>query len=344
MISYILEKPETINAVKTELPIPSENEVLIRVKYVGICGSDIHLFRGTYNAPHSYPLCLGHEWSGIVEAVGKNVTKVTIGDWVTGDCSKYCGVCPMCAKDKNLCSHIEKFGITIDGATSEYITRDEKYIYKAPEGLDLKHLCLSEPVAVAAHLVEKIRKNVPEGFADKHVLVLGGGVIGMSALMLMIHMEGCAQAELYDLSEYRTKIAKSEGARIPTEEDMNPGEGSGDYASMYAAAKYDVVIETTGVPSVFANAFNLVKPGGILGCVGMSAKAEIPQKLIVTKALTIVGSIGGTGDFPRAMEFLKRHPNSAAKLASHYLPMAQAPEAFALARNAAVSMKVVLEV
>lgn len=344
MISYILEKPGALNAVETDIPAPGDNEVLIRVKYVGICGSDIHLFQGTYSAPHSYPMRPGHEWSGIVEGIGKNVTKVSVGDWVTGDCSKYCGVCPMCAKDKNLCAHIEKFGITIDGATSEYIVRDEKYVYKAPEGLELKHLCLSEPVAVAAHLIEKIRKNVPEGFADKRVLVLGGGVIGMSALMLMIHMEGCSQTELYDLSEYRTGIAKSEGARIPTEEDMSPGEGSGDYASMYAAAKYDIVIETTGVPSVFANAFNLVKPGGVLGCVGMSAKAEIPQKLIVTKALTIVGSIGGTGDFPRAMEFLGKYPDSASKLASHYLPIEQAPEAFALAKNAGVSMKVVLEV
>ena len=237
MISYILEKPGVLKTVEMETPVPQENEVLIRVKYVGICGSDIHLFNGTYNAPHSYPMRPGHEWSGVVEAVGKNVTKVAPGDFVTGDCSKYCGSCPMCAKDRNLCTHIEKFGITIDGATSEYIVRDEKYVYKAPAGLELKHLCLAEPVAVAAHLIEKIRKNVPEGFSDKRILVLGGGVIGMSALMLLIHMEGCRKTELYDLSQYRTKIAKSEGASVPSENEMNPGEGNGDYASMYAAAK-----------------------------------------------------------------------------------------------------------
>lgn len=101
--------------------------------------------------------------------------------------------------DKNLCQHIEKFGITVDGASADYILRDEMYLYRAPEGLDIKHLCLSEPVAVAAHLVEKVRKAVPSGFADKRVLVLGGGVIGMSALMLLLHMENCRQAELYDL-------------------------------------------------------------------------------------------------------------------------------------------------
>lgn len=344
MVSYILEEPKKIRAVETKIPVPTDTEVLIHVKYVGICGSDIHLFNGTYNAPHSYPLRFGHEWSGVVEAVGKNVTKVSVGDSVTGDCSQYCGVCPMCAKDKNLCAHIEKFGITVDGATSEYIIRDEKYVYKAPEGVGLSHLCLTEPVAVAAHLIEKVRKSVPEGFIDKRVLVLGGGVIGMSALMLFIHMEGCKQVELYDLSEHRTEIAKSENAVIPMAEDMDPGEGGGDYASMYATAKYDVVIETTGVPSVFANAFNLVKPGGVLGCVGMAAKAEIPQKLIVTKSLTVVGSIGGTGDFPRAMEFLQKCPHSAKKLVSHYLPIGKAEEAFLLATDTAISMKVILEV
>ena len=101
-------------------------------------------------------------------------------------------------------------------------------------------------------------------------------------------------------------------------------------------------METTGVAPVFANALNLVRPGGILGCVGMIAKVEIPQKLIVTKSLTIVGSIGGTGDFDRAMEFLSKHPRSAEKLISHVFPVQQAEEAFATAQNPEGSMKVAL--
>ena len=164
----------------------------------------------------------------------------------------------------------------------------------------------------------------------------------MSALMLLIHMEGCKHAELYDLAASRTALAASEGARIPTADELNPGAGSGDYASMYAAAKYDIVIETTGVAPVFANALNLVRPGGVLGCVGMIAKVEIAQRLIVTKSLTIVGSIGGTGDFDRAMEFLVRHPAAAEKLISHVYPMAQVEQAFATARIPEGSMKVVL--
>ena len=95
---------------------------------------------------------------------------------------------------------------------------------------------------------------------------------------------------------------------------------------------------------VFANALNLVRPGGVLGCVGMIAKVEIPQKLIVTKSLTVIGSIGGTGDFERAMEFLVKYPKSAEKLISHVFPITQAEEAFATARNPEGSMKVVLSI
>lgn len=343
MISYILKEPKCVEAQEGEKPVPQGHEALIRIQYVGICGSDIHLFNGTYNGPHSYPMRFGHEWSGVVEAVGSEVSRVAVGDVVTGDCSRYCGKCLFCGKDKNLCEHIEKFGITVDGASAEYILRDEAYLYKAPEGMEIKHLCLSEPVAVAAHLLEKVRRVVPGGFADKRVLVLGGGVIGMSALMLLLHMEGCKQAELYDLAASRTTLAKSEGARIPEASELETVTSGTDYASMYAAAKYDVVIETTGVAPVFANALNLVKPGGVLGCVGMIAKVEIAQKLIVTKSLTIIGSIGGTGDFPRAMEFLCKCPASADKLISHYLPIGQAAEAFATARIPEGTMKVVLK-
>lgn len=342
MISYMLSEPQRLEAKEVEKPMPQESEVLVRIQYVGICGSDIHLFRGTYNGPHSYPMQFGHEWSGVVEAVGPKVTSVVPGDLVTGDCSKFCGECPNCQSDKNLCQHIEKFGITVDGASAEYILRDEKYLYKAPDAMEPKLLCLSEPVAVAAHLLEKVRKVMPEGFRDKRVLVLGGGVIGMSALMLLIHMEGCRQAELYDLAESRTALARAQGARVPEAKELEVGSGNGDYASMYETAKYDLVLETTGVAPVFANALNLVKPGGVLGCVGMIAKVEIPQKIIVTKSLHVVGSIGGTGDFPRAMEFLVSYPEAAEKLISHYYPMEEAPQAFATARIPEGTMKVVL--
>ena len=197
-------------------------------------------------------------------------------------------------------------------------------------------------MAVAARLLERVGKIVGS-FSGKRVLVLGGGVIGMSSAMLLRYMKGCENVDLYDISSWRTAVAEKAGMRIPAANELEVQGDGNDYASMYAAAKYDVVLETTGVASVFANALNLVKPGGVLGCVGMISKAEIVQKLIVTKALTVLGSIGGTGNFGEAMEFLSQHPELADLLVSHHFPIASFAEAFDTACNPKESMKVVLD-
>lgn len=343
MIEYVLKEPETIEKQERDIPEPKADEVLIQVKYVGICGSDIHLFHGTYHGPHQYPMLFGHEWAGEVIRIGADVTRVQPGDMVTGDCSRYCGTCETCNIDKNLCRHIEKFGITIDGATAEYIVRNERYLYKSGKDIDDKLLVLSEPVAVAAHLIAKTEKVCTGDMTEKNILILGGGVIGMSAMMLLKKLFGCRKVSLYDLSGYRCEIARSAEAEIPDRKTLSVKAEDGNYAALYEAAKYDIIIETTGVPSVFANAFHLLKPAGVLGCVGMAALAEIPQKQIVTKSLTVIGSIGGTGDFPTAMKFIKEFPEEARKLISHYYPIEEIEAAFTMARNPDESMKVVLK-
>lgn len=342
MIKYVLKSPNVLEKTVCEMPQPGQGEVLIKVKYVGICGSDIHLFNGTYNGPHKYPMMFGHEWAGEVVKTGIGVTKVTKGDRVTGDCSRYCGTCGSCQTDKNLCSHIEKFGITIDGATAEYIVRDERYLYKGGPEIEEKLLALSEPVAVAAHLIARIKGVCPGELSGKNILVLGGGVIGMSAAMLLKKMLGCEQVSLFDLSGHRCDIARSFGAEIPDGDSLNVKSADGNYAALYQAAKYDVVLETTGVPSVFANALNLLKPEGILGCVGMAPCVEIGQKQIVTKALTIIGSIGGTGDFQTAMDFIGKFPAEALKLVSHCYVMEEVDAAFSMANRPDECMKVML--
>jgi 2-desacetyl-2-hydroxyethyl bacteriochlorophyllide A dehydrogenase len=341
MYEYSLEAPRTISRIERGIPEPGTGEVLIQVHNIGICGSDIHLYNGSYSAPHRYPILFGHEWSGEVIKTGHGVSLIKQGNYVTGDCSRYCGHCAYCEIDRNLCEHIEKFGITIDGASCEYMVRNEKYIYCIEDGIDWVLSCLSEPVAVAAHLIRKIHcvcSNLPE----KRILIMGGGVIGMAAMMLLKHINGCNQVELFDISKHRTRIAASSGACIPDEAELETIGENVSYPEMYAAAKYDVIIESTGVASVFTNSIKLLKPAGILGCVGMTASVEFPQKQIVTKALTIIGSIGGTGDFDTAIRFIKNYPAEAKKLISHCYSMDNAEEAFKTAMKPEEAMKVVL--
>src|SRR5450830_1110049 len=102
---YMLESPKKIKIIEKELPSIQEDEVLIKVNNIGLCGSDIQLYNGTYKGPLNYPILFGHEWSGTVIETGKSVKKVAPGDRVTGDCSKFCGTCELCKYDKNLCNN-----------------------------------------------------------------------------------------------------------------------------------------------------------------------------------------------------------------------------------------------
>lgn len=339
MKAYVLEEPNKISVVEKKLPPIKEDEVLVKVTNVGICGSDIHLYMGTYNGPFKYPMLFGHEWSGIVSQVGSKVSKVKPGDNVTGDCSKYCNECERCKSDKNLCECIEKYGITTDGASAEYIVRNEKYLYKAPQDLNLELICLTEPIAVSAHLIGKIVKQVPD-IKDKKILVYGGGAIGIAALMILKDYYGCDQVDLFDIVEKRTEIAKELGATIPEPASLEKQASGLDYNSIYSGATYDVIIETTGNAKVFGNTFELVKPLGVIGCVGMIPNASINQKLVVVKALTLIGSIGGTGEFPMVLQFIKSNSEKVKKLISHKFSATDINKAFEISKNVSVVMKI----
>lgn len=338
MKEYILTEPYKIDVREMPIPEPGEGEVLIKISNVGICGSDIHLYNGTYSGPNSYPILFGHEWSGTVVKKGCKVTKVEVGDKVTGDCSRYCGHCVNCKRDKNLCKEIEKFGITIDGASSEYIVRDEKYIYKAPSDINMKLLALTEPIAVARHLIVKMIRQTG-ALREKKILIYGGGAIGQAALLILKHEFGCDDVYLSDLIPYRMELSEKFGGKKPEPEELK-WMYENSYFNMYNKTPFDVVIETTGVAGVFANAINLVRPGGVLGCVGMISSVEIPQKLIVTKAMTIIGSIGGTEEFDDVIRFIHSNEELVKNMVSHEFSCDDIPEAFDHASNPQDAMKV----
>lgn len=339
---YKLIAPGEIKKEESEIKAPDEDELLIKVKNIGLCGSDLHLYRGTYSGPNAYPIMFGHEWSGVVEEVGSAVKGFKEGDKVTGDCSKFCGQCDNCSKDKNLCRHIEKFGITTDGASADYITRKAMYCYKADDDADLKLLALTEPVSVAMHLIKKVSRAAGD-IQNKKILVYGGGAIGQAALLILKNKYHCPDVALSDLIPFRMELASKLGARKPDSCELtwNVDES---YENMYNLTTFDIIIETTGVGSVFANALRLLRPMGILGCVGMISDVSIEQKLIVTKALTVIGSIGGTGEFEEVMKFIHDNEKEASLLISHNPDIENVDQGFAIAMDQQSAMKVIFNV
>ena len=338
MHKIIIDKPKVFTTQICQNPLVQNNEVLIKVSRISLCGSDIHLYNGTYSGPINYPIMFGHEWSGVVAETGAKVTKFKKGDKVTGDCSRYCSDCEYCKVDKNLCVNIEKYGITIDGASAGYIVRNEKYLYKLTQNVSLKAGALVEPIAVGANLIEKVVKHKGE-ISNKKILMLGAGGIGMGLLFLLIRKYKCCNIFVSDLSELKIKMAQELGA---IEFDNTQGNDTqNDYKSLYTNAEYDIVFETTGNADVFASALNLLKPMGVLACLGMIPAVEINQKLIVIKSLSVIGSIGGTGYFDDVIAVLDKHGRSVEKLVSgeYKADIAGVKNAFKAAQNPSKTLK-----
>jgi len=263
------------------------------------------------------------------------------GDKVTGDCSRFCGECANCRIDKNLCTTIEKFCITTDGASAEYIIRDAAYLYKAPENISLEFLSLAEPLAVAFHLLNKIKEALPD-LGQKNILIFGAGPIGISALILLRNYFACEKISVFDIARNRIRLAETLGATIPKKRELAIDGEHSNYGSLYSGLKYDVVIETTGVADVIAATISLARPLGVIGLLGMVPKVTANFKNIVVKALKIVGSIGGTGEFLDIIDFIHKHPDLVKPMISHRYHIMDTRQAFEVASDVEQAHKILL--
>jgi threonine dehydrogenase-like Zn-dependent dehydrogenase len=338
----VLKGERQAEIVARDVGVPNGTQVRIKTHAVGLCGSDVGLYHGTYEGPKNYPLYFGHEWSGTVESVGPHVTKIKPGDKVTGDCSIFCGECEFCtsAGDRNLCQRIEKFGITINGASRQLFLQDEKYIYRAHPSADLDLVALSEPLAVGAHAVRRVREVHPN-LKHQKILVLGGGTIGLSCFLALKYIEDCEQVELYDVLDSRVSRALEMGAMEPTDVVTTVG-GAESYTGLYSGAGYDAVFETSGAPAAFGRAVNLVRPLGTIMALGFIPAVEFSMKQITLKAARIMGSMGGTGEFERVLAFALKHPALAGQLVSHRFSFREYDQAFESALDRRNAMKVLI--
>lgn len=158
---------------EVEKPEPGPGDLLVRVEVCGICGTDRHLFHGEF--PSRPPLTLGHEFAGIIEAVGPDVTGFHPGMRVTGDPNIPCGLCEQCHNGRvNLCKNLRAIGISRDGGFADYVIVPQKQAFELPLELDPLHGAFCEPLACCLHGVDLA--NIKTGSS---VIVLGGGVIGL---------------------------------------------------------------------------------------------------------------------------------------------------------------------
>ena len=173
MKSCVITSPFQYEIREVPIPEPGDNEVLIQMKAAGVCGSDLHIYKGE-NPLSTYPLVPGHENAGIVAKVGKNVTNVQPGDHVVVDLVITCGTCWQCTHGReNVCEHVLVRGSGTDGGWREYFTAPQDDVYKIDSSIPWKNAALIEPIAIGAHCTKRGRVQ-----PDDVVFILGTGTIG----------------------------------------------------------------------------------------------------------------------------------------------------------------------
>ena len=311
------------------MPVPAEGEVLVRVHYVALCGSDVKLFHGSYTAPHSYPVVLGHEWVGQVAIASSG--PFSEGDWVTGDCSVFCGTCWRCKVDVNQCLTIEKRGITRDGGCQKFISIPARHLHLCPASADMRPFALSEPLSVA---FQGIHNRVPtETLARvKSALIVGGGGIGIASLIALLEA-GVASITIADPVDGKRALIDSFGL----------GNVKTISALPQTADSFDLIVEAAGSGAALTQALTLAAPLATIVCLGHQGKVEIDGGALIKKSLNIVGSIGSSGGFERAIAAIPAHLQIVEKMITRVVPLADAPGFFANDLDREVNVKVLID-
>ena len=264
MIQQLMKAPKEITFREVDIPEPGPDQVLVKIKRIGVCGSDIHVFHGIH--PYTkYPVTQGHEVSGKIVKLGQYVSNLQVGQRVTIEPQVFCGRCHPCLHGKyNLCENLKVMGFQTVGTASEYFAVDASKITPLPEGMSYNEGAMIEPLAVTVHAGKR--------FADMKgakVAVLGAGPIGI-LLSQAVKALGAAEVMITDISEKRLELAKSVGADYAintAKEDF--GEA---LVACFGPDKADVIYDCAGNDITMNSAIQNARKGSTIILVAVFAK------------------------------------------------------------------------
>lgn len=286
--------------VEREVPQPADNEVLVKLEYVGICGSDMHYYEtgriGDYVVKP--PFVLGHEPGGVVVEVGKDVKHLKIGDRVALEPGKTCGHCEYCKEGKyNLCPDVLFFATPpVDGVFQEYVAHEAALCFKLPDNVDTMEGALIEPLAVGFHAA-----NQGGAHAGQTAVVFGAGCIGLVSMMAL-KAEGVSKVYVVDIMQKRLDKALELGATgVINSMDKNVQD---EISRLTEGKGVDLVIETAGMEITTRQAIHIAKKGSTIVLVGYSKTGEmtLPLSLALDKELTFKTVFRYRHIYPMAIE------------------------------------------
>ena len=342
MKALIYTKPYSFEYSDFPDPEVGDDDVLIRVRACGICGSDVHGFIGK-TGRRIPPLIMGHEAAGIVEGFGKNVSGFKKGDRVCFDSTVYCNKCESCRAGLiNRCDTRQVLGVSVPafkrhGAFAEFVAVPWWIVSKIPDELSFVNAALLEPASIGTHAANR----APISNEDT-VVVIGAGTIGLFILQ-GARLRGAAKVIAVDINEFRLDLAKKIGADKlinPLSSDLSEAilqETDGKGAN--------VTLEAVGYAKTFADAVTVTRMGGHIVAVGnLQKKAEFDLQQLVAKEHTFTGSYASSGEFRDCIELVASGKINVEPLISDVLPLKEGPGAFDRLLKAEENLlKIVLE-
>ena len=313
----------------TEVPIPQvgEDEVLIRVKACGICGSDVHGYTGK-TGRRIPPLIMGHEAAGLIEKVGSLAKgRFEVGQRVTFDSTVFCNRCHFCRLGMiNHCLKRQVFGVSTKsyrrhGAFAEYVAAPWWVVYPIPEELSFEYAAMLEPCAVALHAVNRTPIH-----PEDTVIVIGAGTIGL-LVVACVKLKGARRVIAVDLDSSRLRIASQMGADLV----LNPKEGDipERVKELTDSLGADVVLEAVGIPETVKEALDIVRSDGQVTLIGnLTPRVEVGLQDIISREINIRGTYASAGEHRDCISLFTSGKINPAPILSKVLPLSEGPRVF----------------
>lgn len=343
MKALLLTAPSHLEFTDFADPVPGDDEVLLRIRACGICGSDIHGWDGS-SGRRRPPLIMGHEAAGEILSVGKRVTRWKSGDRVTFDSTIYCGECAYCrAGEVNLCDNRRVVGVAPaeyrqHGAFAEKLCLPERVLYPLPDNISFEHAALIEPVSIAVHAVRRVTV-APTDTA----VVVGAGMIGLLVIQTL-RWAGAKNIIAVDLVDSRLAVAREVGATHTLNSGANT-DVAGEIAKLTGGRGADLAFEVVGANATLQLAIASLRRGGRAVLVGnLAPKTDFPLQAVVTRELSLFGTCGSAGEYPLCLDLVARGIINVEPIISSIAPLSEGAAWFdrLSAKDGGKYMKVIL--
>lgn len=323
MKSIVVKNPNDLVIEEREIPNPAEGEVRVKVKLAGICGSDSHIYRG-HNPFAKYPRVIGHEFFGVIDAVGEGIDTSRIGERVSVDPVISCGQCYPCQVGRpNVCTSLVVLGVHRDGGFSEYAAVPAKNAHVIPDDICDEFAVMVEPFTIAANVTAHLKPTECDV-----ALIYGAGPMGLTTIQALKNVYNVKEIIVVDRIPERLVMAKENGA----DRVIDNGSISLRNELEKLNIRPTIIVDAACHPSILQEAITIASPAGRIAIMGFSSDpCTITQQGITSKELSIFSTRLNANKFPVVIDWLNKKQIDPAKLITHrfdYHDVIQAIETF----------------